>query len=66
MALPMAIGSVTAYRQLRDANDKKLYALVTAIDDGKAFDCTVVDEHGAVYVKMFGYRTVQLPGNVTL
>ena len=66
MALPMAIGSVTAYRQLRDANGKNLYARVTAIDDGKAFDCVVADASGDVYVKMFGYRTVQLPGNVTL
>ena len=66
MALPMAIGSVTAYRQLREANDTKLYARVTAIDDGKAFDCVVVDASGAVYVKLFGYRTVQLPGYVTL
>jgi malonyl CoA-acyl carrier protein transacylase len=66
MALPMAIGSVTAYRQLREANDKTLYALVTALDDGKAFDCIVVDASGDVYVKMFGYRTVPLPGSVTI
>ncbi|OQY87182.1 MAG: beta-ketoacyl synthase [Chloroflexi bacterium UTCFX4] len=66
MALPMAIGSVSAYRQLREADGKKLYAVVNALDDGKAFDAQVVDETGAVYVKLFGYRTVQLPGKVTL
>ncbi len=64
MALPMAIGSVTTYRQLRDADGKKLFAVVNALDDGKAFDANVVDETGAVYVKLFGYQTVQLPGNV--
>jgi hypothetical protein len=66
MALPMAIGAVSVYRQLPEADGKRLYAVVTARDDGKAFDASVVDESGAVYVKMFGYRTVQLPGQVTL
>ena len=66
MALPMAIGSVSAYRQLREADGKKLYAMVQALDDGAQFDAMVVDETGAVYVKLFGYRTVQLPGKVTI
>jgi hypothetical protein len=57
MALPMAIGSVRAYRQLREASrepggSKRLYARVTALDDGKAFDCGCASrfwvEHRAV------------------
>ncbi|GIL15579.1 MAG: hypothetical protein BroJett039_07520 [Chloroflexota bacterium] len=66
MALPMAIGSVSAYRQLREADGKKLYAMVQALNDGAQFDAMVVDETGAVYAHLRGYRTVQLPGNVTL
>jgi len=66
MALPLALGSVSAYRQLRDADGKKLFAVVNALEDGQAFDATVVDDAGAVYVKLCGYRTVQLPGNVSI
>jgi hypothetical protein len=66
MALPLAIGSVTAYRQPEAAAGRRLYALVNAIDSGAAFDAQVVDEAGDVYVDLRGYRTVQLPGNVNL
>jgi NAD(P)-dependent dehydrogenase (short-subunit alcohol dehydrogenase family) len=66
MALPLAVGSVTAYRQPELAVGRRLYALVTAVAGGTAFDAQVLDEAGAVYVELQGYRTVQLPGSVTL
>jgi 3-oxoacyl-(acyl-carrier-protein) synthase/acyl carrier protein/NAD(P)-dependent dehydrogenase (short-subunit alcohol dehydrogenase family) len=66
MALPLAVGSVTAYRQPEEANGQRLYALVEAIDGGDTYNATVVDETGNVYVELKGYRTVDLPGQVTL
>jgi hypothetical protein len=66
MALPLAIGSVTTYRQPEAAAGRRLYALVTAVDGGAAFDAQVVDGAGEVYVDLKGYRTVQLPGSITL
>ena len=66
MALPMAIQSVTVFRQPEAADDKRLYGLIKAINDGEQFDAQVVDDSGALYAIMTGYRTVQLPGSVTL
>jgi len=66
MALPLGLQSVTAYRQPAEANGNRLYSLVTALDGGEAFHALVVDETGAVYVDLKGYRTVDLPGSVTL
>jgi NAD(P)-dependent dehydrogenase (short-subunit alcohol dehydrogenase family) len=65
MALPLGLASVTAYRQPEEANGR-LYALVHALDGGEAYDAQVVDERGNVYVALQGYRTVDLPGSVTL
>jgi hypothetical protein len=62
MALPLAVRSAQVYRAPEAG--KRLYALVRAVDDG--FNAQVVDEDGAVYVRLIGYRTVQLPGSVTL
>ena len=66
MALPLAIGSVTTYRQPEQAGGSRLYALVTPVEGGAAFDAQVVDDAGNLYVDLHGYRTVQLPGSVNL
>jgi hypothetical protein len=66
LALPLAIGAVTAYHQHEHAEGARLYALVTAVDGGTSFDAQVVDESGNVYVDLKGYRTVQIPGSVSL
>jgi hypothetical protein len=58
MALPLAIGSVTAYRQPAQEG-ARLYALVTVVG-GASFDAQVVDKGGNVYVDLHGYRTVKL------
>jgi hypothetical protein len=65
MALPLGMGSVTAYRQPEDAGGLRLYARVEAVNDGESFNAQVTDEAGNVYVQINGYRTVPLPGNVT-
>ncbi|NJN84679.1 MAG: hypothetical protein HC802_21925, partial [Caldilineaceae bacterium] len=53
---------VTIYRQPSEANGQRLYALTEAIDGGKAFDVTVIDEAGNIYITLQGYETVSLPG----
>ncbi len=64
MALPLAIGRVTAYKQEAEAKGR-LYAIVEAVDDGAEFKAQVVDKSGSVFVELEGYRTVQLPSEVT-
>ncbi|MFN8376814.1 MAG: SDR family oxidoreductase, partial [Anaerolineae bacterium] len=64
MALPLALEAVTAYR-VPDGTTA-LYAVVNAVEGGARFDAIVVDAQGNVYVELRGYRTVQLPGEVTL
>ena len=66
MALPLAIRSVATYRQPEQADGARLYAVVAAVEGGASFDAQVVDEAGNVYVDLKGYRTVRLPGSVTL
>jgi hypothetical protein len=61
MALPAGYDAVTTFRQPREANGQRLYATVTAIDNGDRYDAQVVDEAGNVYVKLTGYRTVEMP-----
>lgn len=63
MALPLALGSVTAYQQECEANGR-LYALVEATEDGQAYNARVVDENGRVFIHLDAYRTVTLPGMV--
>ncbi|MBW7958150.1 MAG: SDR family NAD(P)-dependent oxidoreductase, partial [Candidatus Promineofilum sp.] len=65
MALPLGLESVTVYRQPVEANGRRLYALVNALDGGEAYQALVVDEAGEVYVDLKGYRTVALPGQVS-
>jgi hypothetical protein len=66
MALPLGLESVTAYRQAEEADGRRLYALVTALSNGDGYFARVVDETGEVYVELQGYRTVDLPGAVSL
>ncbi|MBX3055210.1 MAG: SDR family NAD(P)-dependent oxidoreductase [Anaerolineae bacterium] len=67
MALPLAIGAVSVYRQEREVVDgRRLYAIVEAVNGGEEFNAQVVDTEGAVYLTLTGYKTVSLPGQVTL
>jgi hypothetical protein len=66
MALPTSLERATVYRQEDEAGGKRLHAIVKVRGDGEAFDCRVVDEKGAVFAEVVGYRTVALPGRRTL
>ncbi|GIK58732.1 MAG: hypothetical protein BroJett015_43950 [Chloroflexota bacterium] len=66
MALPLAIGAVTVYRQEREADGRRLFAIVEAVNGGAEFNAQVVDKTGQVFVALTAYRTVSLPGNVQL
>ncbi|MEI2610757.1 MAG: polyketide synthase dehydratase domain-containing protein [Candidatus Promineifilaceae bacterium] len=70
MALPLAIGEVKSH-PLPAANGqppaaRRLYALVQANHNGASFNAQVVDGAGNVVIELKDYRTVQLPGTVTL
>ena len=58
LALPMAIGSLRVFRAAEESGRKRLWALVQARDGGSRFDVRVVDDSGALYVELEGYRTV--------
>jgi hypothetical protein len=66
MALPAGIGQVRVYRPAAEANGRRLYALVDAVNQGGQFNGRVVDEAGNVYLTLEGYRTVALPGTAKL
>ncbi|NWG21710.1 MAG: SDR family NAD(P)-dependent oxidoreductase [Chloroflexi bacterium] len=66
MALPESVGSVTVYRQPESAQGRRLYAVVTSVEHGASYDVQVVDTDGNVYVDLHGYRTVRLPGEVSV
>jgi hypothetical protein len=66
MALPASLAGVTCYRQPEEAAGRRLYAHVTALEDGQRFEARVLDELGQVYVALQGYQTVKLPGEVRL
>jgi hypothetical protein len=67
LGLPTAFSSARVYRQPEDAEGERLYALVTRREDGgPAYDAQVVDGRGRLYVDLRGYRTVSLPGLVSL
>ncbi|MCC6169530.1 MAG: SDR family NAD(P)-dependent oxidoreductase, partial [Caldilineaceae bacterium] len=61
MALPAGIGRVSVYRQLDDAGDAPLYAVVQPAPGGTTFAAQVVDTAGNVYVELEGFRTVARP-----
>ena len=64
--LPAGGGRFGPRRQPTEAEGRRLYAVVTPVSDGDAFDAQVIDEAGNVYVDMRGYRTVKLPSGMTL
>jgi hypothetical protein len=69
MALPLAIGAVKAYPPAASGQPpaaNRLYALIQAINNGDSFNAQVVDSTGQVFIELNDYRTVQLPGSVTL
>jgi NAD(P)-dependent dehydrogenase (short-subunit alcohol dehydrogenase family)/acyl carrier protein len=66
LALPASLDSVSAARAIPAGDDRRLWAVVEAAGDGESFNAQVVDDDGAVYLQLRGYRTVALPGKVEL
>jgi NAD(P)-dependent dehydrogenase (short-subunit alcohol dehydrogenase family) len=63
MGLPNRVEQVRVLRDLRQA-EGRVFSVVTPREDGKTFDAVVADEAGHVFVKLDGYRTIELPGGV--
>jgi len=63
LALPAEVETLNVYRE-PPAAGTALYAVVTPVADGSAFDAQVRDAAGLVYVALRGYHTVALPGRV--
>jgi malonyl CoA-acyl carrier protein transacylase len=67
LGLPTAYEEVWVYRQAEEADGERLYAMVDRRSgEPVAYDARVVDSRGRVYVDLRGYRTVALPGRITL
>ena len=69
LALPKAIGSVTAFHIQEEIGEKtpvRFLALVQVLDGGERFDAQVVDESGAVHLMVTGYQTVALPNALSM
>ncbi len=66
MALPTRLEVARFHRRPEEAKAGRLYAQVEVREDGAAFDGRVLDEKGNVYAELVGYRTVALPGEITL
>ncbi len=67
LGLPTAFGAVRVYRRPEEADGERLRALIVRRDgEPPVYDARVVDDRGRVYVELEGYRTVALPGPVSL
>jgi hypothetical protein len=63
MGLPQHIDRVSLLLPIPEADDVRLYAVVTS--DGRGgFDAEVVDMKGNRYAEISGYRTVAIPSAV--
>ena len=60
MALPTHVDRVTRFAQPKKSG--RLWAVVSPRENG--IDADVVDETGRVRVRLEGYRTIELPGDV--
>jgi len=63
MGLPWKVQQVSAHGALKP-NGNRLYAVVTPHPEQGTFDAEVVDAEGTRYLRLGGYRTVELPGSV--
>ena len=62
MALPTHVDRVVRFAAA--GKQGPLWAVVTPRGDGKGVDAEIVDETGRVRVRLEGYRTVELPGEL--
>jgi 3-oxoacyl-(acyl-carrier-protein) synthase/NAD(P)-dependent dehydrogenase (short-subunit alcohol dehydrogenase family) len=67
LGLPTAFESVRVYRSPDEADGERLFALVSRRDgESPSYDARVVDGRGRVYLDLEGYRTIALPGRISL
>jgi hypothetical protein len=66
LALPARLGRLRVYTHADGPDGGRLFALVSVRRGGEAFDARVVDEQGRVHLELDDYRTVALPGHLTL
>ncbi len=62
MALPTHVDRVVRFAS--PGKQGPLWAVVSPREDGKGVDAEIVDEAGRVRVRLEGYRTVELPGEL--
>ncbi len=62
MGLPLRVASVSLLRAPETADGARLLAVVSPAAPDGSFDGAVVDDSGNVYLRVSGYRTVELPG----
>ena len=63
MGLPWKVQQVSTHAAPKP-NGERLYAVVTPHPEEGTFDAEVVDANGKRYLRLDGYRTVELPDNV--
>jgi len=63
MGLPWKVQQVSTHTALKP-NGNSLYAIVTPHPDEGSFDAEVVDATGNRYLRLGGYRTIELPDRV--
>jgi len=61
MGLPLYIDRVSLLLPPPEADDARLYAVVTS-EGGSSFDAEILDTKGNRYLQLSGYRTVAFPG----
>jgi acyl carrier protein/NAD(P)-dependent dehydrogenase (short-subunit alcohol dehydrogenase family) len=58
--LPAHVGRVAKLKE--PGRERPLYSIVRHARDGKSYDVDIVDQTGAVYMRLEDYRTAALPG----
>ena len=64
MGLPLHIDRVSSLGRDPEQAEGRLYAVVTPDPSRESFDAEVVDAEGNRYLRLNGYRTVEVPGAV--
>jgi len=64
MALPTHVDRIVRFASSKGRKSGQLWAVVSPRQEGAAVDAEVVDESGRVRVRLEGYRTTELPGEL--
>jgi hypothetical protein len=64
MGLPHGVDQLSILRSCATDVPERLYSVVKPRPDGKSFDAEVVDEKRNCYLRLVGYRTVEVPNAI--